>query len=302
MLPRIGLAGAILAGLAVFAGAAFAMPQTTNLQQALETSAKENNDRLVGDAKFGELDDAKEVKLTFEVDPNKTYKLYGVCDDDCTELSVSARDAEDGFIDNSSGQDSDTPVIEIEDFKGRTISVEVFMMNCKAEPCAFAVSLAEDPDAVPTTTRAIALAELIGGSATQTNTSNDRGLNDASRTDLSSRLKARVLDFLVPVGDIGVAELGTGEARRYFFEADPDTVYEAFAVCDCADLNLVAYDDDDHALASDLASDSRPGIEVFSDKWPRERRKGPQRLVMEVKMKDCGRASCGFAFGLYKSK
>lgn len=287
---RTGLVGIILAGLAAFASSSQAGPPVGSLARALEAAAKEDDHSLTGETKFGELADGREVTLTLDVDPDKTYKLYAVCDNDCTELSVRADDAKGHFVDNSSGQDNDTPILEVEDFEGETISVNVFMMNCEDAPCGFAVALAEDGDAVRSTTRTIALAELFaGGSATKPETSNDRGLNDASRADLSSRLKARVLDFLAPVGEIGIGELGTGEARRYFFDADPDATYEAFAVCDCSNLDMVAYDDDDKALASDLDSDNRPGIEIVSDKWPEKRRKGRQRLVIAVKMADCGR-------------
>jgi hypothetical protein len=297
MLPRMGVAGLALAGLATLAAGALAAPPKESLLQALEAEAKKDGERLIGDAKGGELDDAKEVTLTFEVDSTKQYKLYSVCDEDCSELSVSARDADGGFIDNSSGQDSDTPVLEVEDFKGSTISVDVFMMNCKADPCAFAVSLAQDPNA---SVRRIAdLSELIGGSSSASNrveTSAD------SEEDLVSQLKARALDHLVLVGEIGAGKLGTGEAMRYFHDVDSDAIYTAFAICSCADLNMAARDDDDRTLASDLASDARPIVQVTLDSWPEARRKGEQRLVVEVKMADCGRASCGFAVALYKSK
>jgi len=299
-MPReMRLAGLVLAGLAVVSANALAEPQQDSLRQALAASAGKSGDRLVGETKFGELEDAKEVALVFEVDPTKRYKLYSVCDDDCTELSVSARDAGGDLIDNSSGQDSDAPVLEIEDFKGSTISVEVFMMDCSVEPCAFAVSLAEDLNA---SVRRIAdLSELIASSPGRSNTV-EPGAD--SEEDLVGQLKAKAvaLDNLVLVGEIGTGKLGTGEAQRYFFEADPDAIYTAFALCNCADINLAALDDDDRTLASDLGSDTRPIVQVTSDNWPAERRKGRQRLVIEVKMAKCSSASCGFAVALHKSK
>jgi hypothetical protein len=298
---KIGLAAGTLAlVIAAFTASSLAEPPGGLLAQALETSAKENGDRLVGETKVGELDDADEVTLILPVDPSKRYKLYGVCDDDCTELSVSARDADGDFIDNSSGQDSDTPVLEIDDFETRTISVEVYMMDCKAEPCAFAVSLAEGPDAARTASHIGALAELlVGGSSGRSNTAEPSA---DSEEELVRELKTRALDHQVLVGEMESGKRATGEAMRYFYEVDPDAIYTAFALCNCADLNMVARDGDDKTLASDLASDARPIVQVTLDSWPESRRKGRQRLVIEVKMADCGAASCGFAVSLYKSK
>jgi hypothetical protein len=299
MLSRMRLAGIALASLGLLASA-WAEPPSGLLVEMLGTSAAKSGDQLVGEAQGGELDDADEVIVTFEVDPGKTYKLFGVCDSDCTDLLISADDAKGEFIDTSLGQNTGTPVLEIDDFEGSTISVEVFMMNCKADPCAFAVSLAEN-QTTRNASRAASLAELsalVGGARFD----GDASPVAESDEDLIGQLKDRVPDHLVPVDDIGTGKLGTGEAMRYFYEADPGAIYDAFAVCDCRDLNLVFRDDDDAELASDLRSDNRPGIEIFSDSWPRERRSGRQRLVLEVKMKDCGRDKCSFAAGVYKAK
>jgi hypothetical protein len=290
---RTGLAGAMALGMAAFAAGSMAEPPKDTLRQALEASVQRTSDRLIGEAQFGELDDAGEVVLTFDVDPAKIYKLYSVCDADCTELSVSADDANGDFIDNSSNT---TPILEIEDFKGRSISVEVFMMNCKKEPCAFAVSLAEAPES--RLRQSLRLADVLIGTPGALDPTIRRDVTDAELVD---QLRARVPDNFALVGEIGRGRLGSGEAMRYFFEVEPGAIYDVFAGCDCADLNLVARDGDDQALASDLASDNSPIIELTRDSWPAERRGGRQKLVVEVKMKDCGGANCGFAAGLYRA-
>jgi hypothetical protein len=291
---RFGLAGLFVAGLATFVMIALAEPQQQSLRQALADSAGKNGERLVGEAQGGDLDDADEVVLTFTVDPSKAYKLYGACDSDCTKLSVTAEDADGDTIDWS-GSDDANPVLKIDDFSGSTISVEVFMTDCKADPCAFAVSLAET-GARRTISSAVAVAEILSGVAF------DSGkIPAASEEELVSALKERTFDSWKLVNEVGVARLKTGEAYRYFHEVDPDGVYEGLAVCDCADLDLVFRDDDDHALTSDLASGNRPGVEIFSGKWPKERRSGKQRLILEVRMTGCGRDSCTFAAGVYRA-
>lgn len=299
-MPRMKeLAGAGFAlAWTAFAGAALAEPPGL-LGEALRVSASNDGYRLVGEVKAEDLDDAEETTLTLKADPGKTYRLYGVCDGDCTELSISVRDARGDLVDNTSGQDTDTPVLEIEDFSGDTLSVEVFMMNCSEDPCAFAISLAEDPDAPKTTKRTITLDELIASGSSSRRQSEPAAGSDEQ---LVASLKARPLDIHVLVGEIGVGRLGKGEAYRYFYDADPDAIYHAFAVCDCYNLDLVARDDDDKPLDSDTDSDSRPIVEVASDNWPEARRRGRQRLIIEVKMTDCGRDKCSFAVGLYKSK
>jgi hypothetical protein len=292
----MGLTGLVAAGLGLLASAAEAAPPSENLRQALEAKAGRDNARLVGQAQGGALNDADEAMITFEVDPNKAYKLYSVCDSDCTELSVSADDANGDTIDWSGSVGGASPMLNLDDFSGSTIKVEVFMMNCKADPCAFAVALAEAPGSRRTVSDIAALSAVLGGGAIAGDAK-----PAASEQELVAELKERIFDSWKLVGEIGLASLKTGEARRYVYEVDPAFIYEGRASCDCANLDLVFYDAGDRELDSDFASDSRPMIEISSDNWSRERRTGRQRLVLEVKMKECGRDSCKFAAGVYRA-
>jgi hypothetical protein len=91
---------------------------------------------------------------------------------------------------------------------------------------------------------------------------------------------------------------------RYRFDVDPGGIYDVFAFCDssCGNLDLVARDDDDKELASDKASDARPIVEIVPDTWPASRRAGQQKLIIDVRMTSCSRASCGYTVGVYGNK
>jgi hypothetical protein len=305
---------AVLAG-AVFvlacagaAGSAFAdrlSAASGQIRKLLEDAAKSDDYSIVGEIRFGQLKEVDDQTFTFKVDPKKSYVAYGACDAKCNEFSLEAREKDGDYIDGSSGQDNDHPLIAIEDFKGDEITIEATMFECDDEPCVFGIALAENTDAGATATRSVTLSELLSPSASSSaSTSDSAEPSDEELADLAGKLKKSVPDGLIQVGDIGTGKRATGEAMRYRFDVDPGKIYEVFAFCDssCGNLDLVAYDDDDKELASDKASDARPIVEIVPDTWPASRRAGQQKLIIEVRMTSCSRAFCGYTVGVYGNK
>jgi len=309
MSRTIVLAGAALVlACAGVAGSAFAdrlSAASGQIRKLLEDAAKSDDYSIVGEIRFGQLEEVDDQSFTFKVDPNKSYVAYGACDANCSEFSLEAREKDGGFIDGSSGQDNDHPMIAIEDFKGDEITIEATMFECDDEPCVFGIALAEDPNARRATTRTITLSELLSPSVLSTAPSSDgAGPSDEELAALADRLKKSAPDGLVLVGDIETGKRATGEAMRYRFDVDPGGIYDVFAFCDssCGNLDLVARDDDDKELASDKASDARPIVEIVPDTWPASRRAGQQKLIIDVRMTSCSRASCGYTIGVYGNK
>lgn len=310
---------AVLAGAALVlacagvTGGAFAdrlSDASDKIREALEQAAKDDGYSIVGEIRFGQIDEVDDEIFTFKVDPAKTYVAYGACDAHCSEFSLGAREKGGKFIDNSSGQDNDHPLIAIDDFKGDEITIEANMYECDDEPCVFGIALAESGKAEDAKTGRTAaeissLAELlIGGSfSSKPDNSNRSAAEPASDAELVDMLQKRGLDFLDRLGDIEIGRLATGEAMRFFFETDPQKVHEIFAMCDgCGNLDVTAHDDDDRRVGADTASDNRPVAEIVPDGWPASRRAAPQKLIVEVHMVDCPRTTCGFSIGVYREK
>lgn len=135
MPQRPALVATTLAMLTALGAGAVAEPPREKLLEALATAIGEPP---TGAVQFGELKDADETEFTVNVDPGMTYHVFGVCDANCTQLSLAAKDSKGELIDITNRK---APKVDIDKFEGATISITVMMMNCQSEPCGFALAL-----------------------------------------------------------------------------------------------------------------------------------------------------------------
>lgn len=314
---RVSRALALAACVGV-AGSAFAdrLSQASDqIRKRLQEQAQSHKVSIVGEIRIGQLVEPDDETFTFKVDPGKAYVAFGACDDSCSELSLAAREKGGAFIDNSSGQDNDHPLIAIEDFKGDEITIEATMFECDADPCVFGIALAETGAARSSRTAdPIALLDLLfsdssrgttttGNSNSVDNEPADAELSDEARAALVAALRKRVPEFFEQSDDILTGKLKSGEHKQWQYEVDPGGIHEIYAICDdCGNLDLFAYDEDGNKLGSDTDSDSKPALEITSDSWPRERRSGKQKLIIDVRMISCSKNACGYSVGTFKPK
>jgi hypothetical protein len=98
------------------------------------------------------------------------------------------------------------------------------------------------------------------------------------------------------VDEIELTELYAGDSDEFYFEIDPDITYTVYGACDddCANVDLVAYDDDGEIVASDEEDDDMPILNIF----PGDAGEG---LHIEVVMVDCETDVCVAGVGVYAS-
>jgi hypothetical protein len=301
--------------LAGAAGVAFGQQATSSfVREQLEEAADKDSQAIIGELKSGQLKESEQQSFTFDVDPGKTYTVYGACDEDCSDLFLRASETGGGdFIDNSSGQNNDHPKVEIEDFKGDQITIEAKMFGCNDEPCEFGVALAEAGKlSASALSRTLTLGDLFSGAFSEksdrkADSADDEPasapLSQEARAELVAALRKRVPDFFEQSDDILSEKLKSGEHVQWQYEVDPGGIREIYAICDaCGNLDLFVYDEDGDKLDSDTDSDNKPALEITSDSWPRERRSGKQKLIVDVRMISCSKNACGYSVGTFKPK
>jgi hypothetical protein len=142
---RDTLLSALLAGLLTL------VPATAHAGR-LDTKAAAEIDKLlklvsngdtVGQYRHGEL--AAGGVFRFQIAGDEKFKYYfnAICDDDCTNLDLFAFDADGKELDTDDADDP-FPSLEIQSIydssdkpRPRQITVEVRMVACKAEACAW---------------------------------------------------------------------------------------------------------------------------------------------------------------------
>jgi|GEM_PF-926779 len=134
------LAAMALAGM----GAAVAQTQTIeDYVRGLITENVEPGERLIGRVEIRELEEGDETWLVFNLDEDKSYFVYGACDDDCSDIDLTAEDG-DGHQVDSDEQDDDAPVLLISSGEaGDELHVRASMATCEADVCVLGVGLYE---------------------------------------------------------------------------------------------------------------------------------------------------------------
>jgi hypothetical protein len=89
----------------------------------------------------GELNAGGSGRTSLVLPGNEALVLFGVCDNECSDLDMVLRTSSGEIIDDDT-QDDDIPLV-IVDTEGSPleVSLEVRMITCTVEPCYYAVGV-----------------------------------------------------------------------------------------------------------------------------------------------------------------
>ena len=142
MKPLPLIIAVILAG----SGAAIAQDQTTEQYvRGLIMSGVDADESLVGDIDVRELGEGEETRLTFDLDPSKSYVIYGVCDSDCPDIDLFADDSDGEQFDSDEQMDSAPMILIMPGEAGDTLTIRAAMNECDAAVCTMAVAVYAQP-------------------------------------------------------------------------------------------------------------------------------------------------------------
>lgn len=63
-----------------------------------------------------------------------TYRIFGVCDNDCSDVDMEVYDARGGFVGRDI-QTNDTPYVEITPTQDGVAFARIWLAACESEPC-----------------------------------------------------------------------------------------------------------------------------------------------------------------------
>ena len=88
---------------------------------------------------IGRMNSGASDSWTFNLPGNTSYKIFGVCDNDCDDLDIAVLDGERKVAEDV--LDDDVPIVNFST-KGETrFTVKVTMASCKSEPCFFGIAV-----------------------------------------------------------------------------------------------------------------------------------------------------------------
>ena len=90
-----------------------------------------------GSDQRGELAAGAETRLTVKVTGGTSFSIVGVCDLDCGNLDIRLFGI-DGKEVAKDVEDDDFPIVNFD--KAGTYTVQLTMVACKSDPCAFGVT------------------------------------------------------------------------------------------------------------------------------------------------------------------
>lgn len=109
--------------------------------RSLITDNVDPEEHLVGRIEIRELEEGDETWLVYTLDPDTTYFVYGACDDDCSDIDLTAEDAEGNLVDSDEEGD-DAPVLLISAGEaGNKLHVRAAMAACEADVCVMGVGV-----------------------------------------------------------------------------------------------------------------------------------------------------------------
>jgi len=88
----------------------------------------------------GYLEQGNVNRHSVKLDRAGTYLIQAYCDNDCSQLALSIRDATDSVIDSDKGATGDPVLVVLASAPGKYV-MWVAMLSCTASPCAYGVRL-----------------------------------------------------------------------------------------------------------------------------------------------------------------
>ena len=88
----------------------------------------------------GSLREGESEYLTLTLHSGTTYRVLGVCDNDCSDIDFRLYDADDNEVDSDTETD-DVPIVKVAPRETMRYRLKVIMVACKTSPCFYGVGV-----------------------------------------------------------------------------------------------------------------------------------------------------------------
>jgi hypothetical protein len=92
----------------------------------------------------GKLDNGETDAWTMHLYEGVSYDIWGVCDDDCSDVDLRIYSEEDGSLISEDVETDNTPLGIIQPEKNGRYTIELDMYECAIEPCFFGIGIFTD--------------------------------------------------------------------------------------------------------------------------------------------------------------
>jgi hypothetical protein len=144
MLKQILATTIAFAGMAVapnaYAQSAEIVRQLSNQLSQARSSYVPDNYRLVSGPDNDSLNEGDSDNYNITLQSGRSYKLVGVCDNDCSDLDITLYDS-DGDVVDSDLLDDDKPVVTVSGRAGGRYRMNVSMPSCSTGLCYYSVAV-----------------------------------------------------------------------------------------------------------------------------------------------------------------
>jgi hypothetical protein len=114
--------------------------QLSNQLSQARSSYVPSNYRLVRGPDNDLLSAGDSDNYTVTLQGGRSYKLVGVCDNDCTDLDITLYDSDGDVVDRDM-LDDDKPVVSVSGKSGGTYRMNVSMASCSTGVCYYSVAI-----------------------------------------------------------------------------------------------------------------------------------------------------------------
>ncbi|MDX2275242.1 MAG: PPC domain-containing protein [Hyphomonadaceae bacterium] len=177
------------------------------------------------------------------------YRVYGACDNDCSDIDMEIYDANGELADRDVATD-DTPYVQITPSQTGLHFVRLWVFACESEPCYAAARVVSGG----TPAERIVAEEPTGEGPDYVDVVRAE-LEDAGAAHLAAGYQALGADFIEAIDT-------TGDGYRQSFSLAAGRAYLFQGACDqdCSDVDLEVLGPNGASLGQDVATDDRPVV------------------------------------------
>jgi hypothetical protein len=226
----------------------------------------------------GSLDDDESENFSVNLERGKDYVLWGVCDQDCTDVDLVIYDSDGDEVDSDLETD-DKPLLHVVPSRDGRYRVKVTMVSCSAEPCRYGVGLWSK-------------AAGSGNSASSNSGGEDRWQANV-REQLEAAGRTTTERGFTMSHEIFMGSLNDDASESLNIPLDAGTQYVLVGKCDedCTDIDLTIYDGDGKKIDEDVEDDATPVLQLT----PRVN----ARYRVKVAMPTCSANPCRYGVGVW---
>ena len=270
-----------LLGVSLIASTAHAQDQWERVVrsqlQSVGAASERNGYTMASDVFQGKLNDDANTNLNVTLQAGKDYILWGVCDQDCSDIDLVIYD-DNGTEVDSDLQTDDKPLLHVIPSSNGRYRIKVSMVNCSANPCYYGVGLWSKP---------------AGSSSASSSSSDGDRWEAVVRTQLNTAGQQYLNQGFTMSHEVFMGRLDDDASESLEIPLDGGTRYRLVGVCDqdCSDVDLTIYGPDGGEVDSDLENDDHPRLTVTPGTNGRYR--------VKVTMTTCTANPCRYGVGVW---